>query len=56
MTNVEPISNESIETEKDELREPPLSPNPIDRILQRLSLVELPAQEHFERYMRPSGV
>jgi site-specific recombinase XerD len=52
MTNVEPISNESIETEKDELREPPLSPNPIDRILQRLSLVELPAQEHFERYMR----
>jgi site-specific recombinase XerD len=52
MTNVEPISNESIETEKDELREPLLSPTPIDRILQKLSPLELPAKEHFESYMR----
>ena len=52
MTNVEPISNESIETEKDELREPLLFPTPIDRILQKLSPLDLPAKEHFERYMR----
>jgi site-specific recombinase XerD len=52
MTNVEPISNESIGTEKDELREPLLSPTPIDRILQKLSPLELPAKEHFESYMR----
>ena len=52
MTNVEPISSESIETEKDELRELSLSPTPIDRILQKLSHLELPAKEHLERYMR----
>jgi len=52
MTNVEPINNEPIETEKDQLREPPLSPTSIDRILQKLSPLELPAKEHFERYMR----
>jgi integrase/recombinase XerD len=52
MTNVEPISNESIETEKEELREQPLSPTPIDRIFQKVSHLELPAKEHFERYMR----
>jgi len=52
MTKVEPISNESIETKKNELREPSLSPTPIDRILQRLSRLELPAKEHFECYMR----
>jgi len=52
MTNVEPISNESIETERGRLREPPLSPTPIDRILQKLSGMELPAKEYFERYMR----
>jgi site-specific recombinase XerD len=52
MTKVEPIPNESVEAEKEELREQPLSPTPIDRILQRLSCMELPAKEHFERYMR----
>src|SRR4030042_1787518 len=52
MTNGEPISNESIETERGRLREPPLSPTPIERILQKLSGMELPAKEHFERYMR----
>jgi len=52
MTNVEPISNESSETEKHELCEPPLSPTPIDCIVQKLSHLELPAKEHFERYMR----
>jgi len=52
MTNVEPISSESIETEKVELGEPSLSPTPIDRILQKLSVMELPAKEHLECYMR----
>ena len=49
---VEPISNESVKTVNEELREQPLSQTPIDRILQRLSCMELPAKEHFERYMR----
>jgi integrase/recombinase XerD len=52
MTNAEPISSESIDTEKHKLREPLLSPTPIDRILQKLSEAELPAKEHFEHYMR----
>jgi len=52
MTKVEPITNELVETEREELREQPLSPTLIDRILQRLSCMELPAKEHFERYMR----
>jgi integrase/recombinase XerD len=52
MTKVEPINSESVETESEELREQPLSPTPIDHILQRLSCMELPAKEHFERYMR----
>jgi site-specific recombinase XerD len=52
MTNVEPISSESIEAGKNELGEPSLSPTPIDRILQKLCHIELPAKEHLERYMR----
>ena len=52
MTTVEPISRESIETEKNELREPSFSSTPIDRILQKFSYIELPAKEHLERYMR----
>ena len=52
MTKVEPIPDESVEVEKEELCEKPLSPTPIDRILQKLSCTELPAKEHFERYMR----
>jgi len=52
MTKVEPIPNKSVEAEKEELREKPLSPTPIDRILQKLSCMELPGKEHFERYMR----
>ena len=52
MTKVEPIPDESVEAEKEELREKPLSPTPIERILQKLSCTELPAKEHFERYMR----
>jgi integrase/recombinase XerD len=52
MTKVEPIISESVKSESEVLRERPLSPTPIDRILQKLSHMELPAKEHFERYMR----
>src|SRR4030042_823296 len=52
MTKVEPIPNESVQSRSEELREQPLSPTPIDRILQKLSCMELPAKEHFECYMR----
>ena len=34
------------------LREQHLAQTPIDHILQKLSRMELPAKEHFERYMR----
>jgi integrase/recombinase XerD len=52
MTKVEPSTSESIKTESEELREQHLAPTKIDRILQKLSRMELPAKEHFERYMR----
>ena len=52
MIQVEPITNESVKTESEKLRERPLAPIPIDRILQKLSCMELPAKEHFECYMR----
>ena len=53
MTQGEPIANESVKSESEKLREQPLSPTSIDRILQKLSCMELPAKEHFECYMRP---
>lgn len=52
MTKVEPIPNESVRSEGEVLREHHLTQTPIDRILQKLSRMELPAKEHFERYMR----
>jgi integrase/recombinase XerD len=52
MTKGEPITNESIKSEGEVVREQFLSPTPIDRILQKLSCMELPAKEHFECYMR----
>ena len=51
MTKVEPITNESIQSGSEVVREQPLSPTPIDRILQKLSCIELPAKDHLERYM-----
>ncbi len=51
MTQGQPITNESVQSGSEVLREQPLSPTPIDRILQKLSCMELPAKEHFERYM-----
>ena len=52
MTSVEPITNESVRSESEEPREQLLAQTPIDHILQKLSRMELPAKEHFERYMR----
>jgi len=52
MTKVQPITNESVRSESEEPREQHLAQTPIDHILQKLSRTELPAKEHFERYMR----
>ena len=52
MTQEHLITNESIQSGSERVREEPLSPTPIDRILQKLSCLEFPAKEHFERYMR----
>jgi integrase/recombinase XerD len=52
MTQGQPITNESISSEDEVVREQPLSTTAIDRILQKLSCMELPAKEHLERYMR----
>ncbi len=51
MTQIQPVANELVKREDEVLREQPLSPTPIDRILEKLSCMELPAKEHFERYM-----
>jgi integrase/recombinase XerD len=52
MTNLQPITNESVKSEAEVLRGEPLSPTPIERILQKLSCIELPAKDHLERYLR----
>jgi site-specific recombinase XerD len=52
MTKVQAITNESVKSESEELREQPLSQTPIEHILQKLSHMDLPAKEHSERYMR----
>ena len=52
MTKVEPVINESVQSGSDGVHEQLLSSTPIDRILQKLSCMELPAKEHFERYLR----
>jgi integrase/recombinase XerD len=52
MTKLQPITNESVKSESEVLREQHLARTPIDHILQRLSHMELPAKEHFERYLR----
>jgi len=52
MTKLQPITNESVKSASEVLREQHLAQTPIDHILQRLSHMELPAKEHFERYMR----
>jgi integrase/recombinase XerD len=52
MIQVQPTTNESVKTESAVSRQQPLAQTPIDRILQKLSCIELPAKEHFERYLR----
>jgi len=52
MTQIEPSTQESVQSAKQDPDEQPLSATPIDRILQRLSVLELPGKENLERYMR----
>ncbi len=52
MTQGQSIVNESIKSEDEVVREQPLSATRIERILQKLSCMELPAKEHLERYLR----
>jgi integrase/recombinase XerD len=52
MTKVQPIANESVKSGSEVQRDQHLAQTPIDRILQKLSCMELPAKKHFERYMR----
>jgi integrase/recombinase XerD len=52
MTQVEPSIHAAAETNKQDPHQQPLSATPIDRILERLSALDLPAKEHVERYMR----
>ncbi len=49
---LQPTAIESVKSECEVLREQHPEQTPIDHILQRLSRKELPAKEHFERYMR----
>jgi site-specific recombinase XerD len=52
MTKGQPIINESVKNESEVQPQQHLAQTPIDHILQRLSRIEVPAKEHFERYMR----
>jgi integrase/recombinase XerD len=52
MTQVQSTANDLVKNESEVLREQPLTPTPIDRILQKLFHMELPAKEHLECYMR----
>ncbi len=51
MTQEQLITDEFSKSEDEGIRERPLSPTLIDRILQKLSYLELPAKESFEHYM-----
>ncbi|HUL22669.1 MAG TPA: tyrosine-type recombinase/integrase [Thermodesulfobacteriota bacterium] len=52
MTQGQLITDDSVQSGSEVVREEPLSPTPIDRILQKLSCLEFPAKEHFEHYLR----
>jgi integrase/recombinase XerC/integrase/recombinase XerD len=52
MTQIEPNIQESVESARQDPQQQPLSTTPIARILQRLSVLGVPAKEHLERYMR----
>ena len=52
MNLVQPTTDESIRAESEVSLRQPLAQTPIGHILQRISQFELPAQEHFESYLR----
>ena len=52
MTQVQPVTIGSVKNESAVARQQHLAKTPIDQILDKLSCIELPAKEHFERYMR----
>src|SRR5512136_2623351 len=52
MIQVESASNESIKSESGVPHQQPSTQTPIERFLQKLSRLELPAKEQFERYLR----
>jgi hypothetical protein len=52
MTRVEPSIFDAAGTNKQDPHQQLLSSTPIDRILERLSALELPSKEHLKRYMR----
>jgi len=52
MAQVQLIANELVKNESEAVCEQLFTQTPIDHILQKLSCMELPAKEHFERYMR----
>jgi site-specific recombinase XerD len=52
MTQRQSTAIESVKSKCEFLREQHPEQTPIDHILQRLSRIEVPAKEHFERYMR----
>jgi site-specific recombinase XerD len=52
MTQEQLSANELVKNESEALCEQLFTQTPIDHILQKLSPLELPAKEHFERYMR----
>jgi site-specific recombinase XerD len=52
MTQGQLITDDSVQSGSEVVCEEPLSPTPIDGILQKLSCLELTAKEHFEHYLR----
>jgi site-specific recombinase XerD len=52
MIQVESASNESIKSERAVQHQQDFTQTPIEKFLQKLSRLELPAKEHFESYLR----
>jgi integrase/recombinase XerD len=52
MTQVQPTTIESVKTETAVARQQHPAQTPIEKFLQKLSRLELPAKEHFESYLR----
>jgi site-specific recombinase XerD len=52
MTQVESTTNEAVKSSSAGISQGHLVQSPIEQILENLSRIELPAKEHFERYLR----